>query len=235
MKRKTPDNCHGVIMMETLLVLPVYIVVLSGLFWLGEVSLTRLALTHGERLLLWQTGNRNGGSEVPASEVFRFLQSSSAQNKLGVVGSYSGFEGTSAQDKTAAAGWGRILSMYATVDLTRSAWSFGSSDFIVGSFFSGIRKNAVSQNLQVLARSKEENGKDTSLPSMVLFRRGDGKRKSDLDSSSPKKSSWSENTRWNQIYLGSWGDFIKEPQSQGNPSSAVISYSRDNSYVDWSE
>ena len=59
--------------METLLALPIYVVTLVSVFWLGEMALARLVLTSGERLSLWEHSNRHSNSTLTSRDVFFFL------------------------------------------------------------------------------------------------------------------------------------------------------------------
>jgi len=52
------DKEAGTILLETLLVLPIYMVLLGGIFWIGELAFTRHTLLSADRLAAWSMGNR---------------------------------------------------------------------------------------------------------------------------------------------------------------------------------
>ncbi len=52
------DNNRGSILMETVLVIPLYLVVLSGIFWVGDLALLRSKSTFFDRFAAWSSGNR---------------------------------------------------------------------------------------------------------------------------------------------------------------------------------
>ena len=64
---------RGVVMMETILTLPIYLIMLAGLFWLGELCLARMAFSQGENLRLWENGLRHPFSPVAERDLFYFL------------------------------------------------------------------------------------------------------------------------------------------------------------------
>ena len=55
---KVFDKDRGSILMETVLVIPLYLVVLSGIFWVGDLALLRSKSTFFDRFAAWSSGNR---------------------------------------------------------------------------------------------------------------------------------------------------------------------------------
>ena len=106
--------------METLLMLPVYLIMLSGIFWLGELCLARLAFTEGENLRLWEAGLRHPFTSVPERTLFSFLPSTG--NNQMITGSSSfNFTRTSPAQ---TGGWGVGIAGSASMLTRRSDWSW---------------------------------------------------------------------------------------------------------------
>lgn len=55
----TNNRRGGSILMETLLVLPLFMVVLGGMFWIGDIKLARQKLMMADRYAAWNAGNRH--------------------------------------------------------------------------------------------------------------------------------------------------------------------------------
>ena len=66
---------RGSVLMETILVIPLYIAFLSGIFMLGDLALGRSRLNAGDRFAVWLAGNRHlnrddGAVKSAASQAF---------------------------------------------------------------------------------------------------------------------------------------------------------------------
>ena len=66
---------RGSVLMETILVIPLYIAFLSGIFMLGDLELGRNRLSAGDRFAVWLAGNRHlnkddGAVKSAASKAF---------------------------------------------------------------------------------------------------------------------------------------------------------------------
>ena len=66
---------RGSVLMETILVIPLYIAFLSGIFMLGDLALGRSRLNAGDRFAVWLAGNRHlnkddGAVKSAASKAF---------------------------------------------------------------------------------------------------------------------------------------------------------------------
>jgi hypothetical protein len=53
----------GSILLETLLVLPLYLVALGGMLWIGDIKLARQKLVVSDRYAAWNAGNRHRSSK----------------------------------------------------------------------------------------------------------------------------------------------------------------------------
>ena len=61
--------------METVIAIPLFLVLIGGLFWLGELTLARHRLTASDRFAAWNIGNRHlegAGSIQPDLEEHMF-------------------------------------------------------------------------------------------------------------------------------------------------------------------
>ena len=222
-------NDHGVIMLETLITLPVYLVMLAGLFWLGELCLARLTLTGAERLRLWERGNRNDPTDTAERTIFKFLASGTAVPPDLVTGE-SGFAHTFSPS-TAANNWGSRISGYATIGTRRSTWSWGIADFVGKKLWSSVGDAPGGIKLAMKARV---TAAEKSQPSMMLFRSGNDDRRGDLIQSinSPWRSNWDNSVGWNAVYLGNWDNFIVP---RGGGATRIKQYNRNSYYLAWSK
>lgn len=59
---------RGSVLMETILVIPVYIAFFSGIFLLGDLELGRNRLTAGDRFAVWLAGNRHKETDDGAAK-----------------------------------------------------------------------------------------------------------------------------------------------------------------------
>lgn len=59
-------NQCGSVLMETVLVLPLYLAFFSGVFLIGDLILIRAKLTAGDRVAAWSYGNRNSPMQAGA-------------------------------------------------------------------------------------------------------------------------------------------------------------------------
>ncbi|MEG1979557.1 MAG: hypothetical protein RR060_02470 [Victivallaceae bacterium] len=200
--------------METLLVLPLYLIMIAGLFYLGELCLIRLTLTGGEQLRLWEQGNRYGLTPTANKEIFWFLPYQS--NTFSATGAVNNFK-DSYNSSPAANGWGKIQNGYSNINHLRSEWSNG----VVNFFMNDFGDNSDTTNTTIRSRVKT-NGQPQ--PSTALFKINSNNR--------VEKAPYQNNNEWHAIYSSSWGDFIK-PANVGNIY-VFREYERNNIYVKWS-
>ena len=206
---KLLKNNSGVIMMETLITLPVYLLILAGLFWLGEGSLVRLTLIDGENYTLWAKGNRHESDDVSRSQLFWFLDPD------GDITAQAAVKSENFSMSKAAFGWGEINTGSLTGKIKRSNWSWGVSDSI---------KDLQPEPAETPGKSYSDSSAQGGNV-MILSRRDDDTRTGD--------GSYNGKVLWYDIALGSWGSFIR-PTSSGN-AAAISEYKRNESYEDWSD
>ena len=118
--RKNISGEKGAVMLETVVVLPFYLILLAGLFWLGELCMTGLSFTSGENLRLWEEGFRH--SHTPAAErsLFPFLSGGNADAMVSGGSSFSFRRSGEVQTGT----WGSVVTGKSSMKLRRSGWSY---------------------------------------------------------------------------------------------------------------
>ena len=196
-------------MMETLITLPIYIVFLSGLFWLGDTSISRLALIDGENFTLWNNANRHGTPAGPY--LFWFLDTEGEATAKAGIKSTVGLRPSSESNS-----WGGITQGHIEGSIKRSGWSWGAAES-VRAYYSETETAEPSGKdyLDLLAKGGNV---------MILSRRGDGGRSGN--------TSYVDSTDWHGIALGNWREFIVPTSDR--PSSRISTYYRNASYIGWS-
>lgn len=59
-KQKVPDQPRaGAVLLETLLALPLFIVLIGGMMWIGDLSAAKQKMVLADRYLVWNLGNRH--------------------------------------------------------------------------------------------------------------------------------------------------------------------------------
>lgn len=135
---------RGTVMLETVLTLPVYLIMLAGLFWLGELCVARLAFTSGENLRLWEQGLRHPFTPVPERSVFSFLPTLSSTDQLVTGSGNFNFSRTSPPQ---TGGWGIGIAGTASMLTRRSDWSWAVNQGALNAL--GSQMNVSQTNLPV--------------------------------------------------------------------------------------
>ena len=114
----TNKGSRGSILLETLLVLPLYLVVLGGMFWIGDIKLARQKLVAADRYAAWNAGNRHrldkGGIENEMQTAF-FLEAEVGDQDL-VATVYEGGLST---------GWSAPVGSTAVLRMRMPEWTRG--------------------------------------------------------------------------------------------------------------
>lgn len=64
----------GTVLMETVIVIPLYMILLGGIFWIGDLIVTRQQLVVAERYVAWNTGLRyNDKGKTDAETIHRLF------------------------------------------------------------------------------------------------------------------------------------------------------------------
>ena len=226
---------RGAVMMETIITLPVYLFMIAGLFWLGDLCLARLALINGESVRVWENGNRhssaliapfNTAANVDAPAFFWFMPNNSNGGEVVTGASNFNFSLT-ANDTGAAFGWGQIKGGRASLDTKRSAWSLGIAAFLSRNYYDELSQPSADllgdRRLPMLSRTDNAGNQ---LNFFLHSRRDGGGRSNRADA-------FYTNQIWQNIYLGNWGGYISP--LAGGTLNPVATYPRNiTRYLSWS-
>lgn len=216
-------NTRGVIMMETILTLPIYIILLAGVFYLGELGISRLSLTHGERLRLWESGLRHTDNSVAVNDVFYF---SFAGNPMFIqITGFSPVSDFSAENTSD--GWGQTRTGKARANTQRSFWSWGANVSAENATSYGSSTTPPRNTLQMSSRDRNSIGNWSNV--QLLSRASSERRKNNDDE-------FYEDNEWQDIYLERWDILNIAPQQEGELKSIPVynSGTRYDKYVGWS-
>lgn len=226
--------CSGVIMMETILVLPIYIVLLFGVFWLGESCLARLVLTNGESLRLWENSSRHRLTQILERDIFWEFPVISDSIAVSGTGSFNFSRTADANTR-----WGQMVVGRAAGILRRSVWSHAADSS--AKYLWGISP-AENNDEPMVARGTVED----PLNAHLLSRRNYAGR-SDIYSSLSRAG---DGDVWETEYISPWRlprdddnskNFDVVPESglkTGETISSIGPYnggSRNDNYVAWSQ
>lgn len=243
-------DTKGSVLMETLLVLPVYLIALSGVFWIGELALARLTLVQAEQTKIWERSYR-----AAFTKMADFIRAESSSNvnqdrdaffwfhpqNTGGTGAFSDVNGfitavteNLSVDSSQANSWGRVTTGNVTARMGRSVWSWAISSFFTNDYFDEVENPAEHDALlgrtpSLLVARPDSN--DNPKNSLFLSRGASTNRDGSIHQTAGK---------WNAIYLGSWNfsgsGYAAEiqPVSQGTPNNIDAYGARDSYYNQWS-
>jgi len=210
-------RCRGSILMETVLVIPLYLAFLSGVFWVGDLILIRSKLTVSDRVAAWGHGNRH--QEMSSGDSKSFLKDRFFNDQA--VGSNQQVHEVNVDRQTYGL-WTRLERAAVALAASPPPWTDGwrrasMSFFAVDSHIDPVtfhsREIADPFMHQVLMRNKND------------FR----------ENSTPQ--SLAENISWyTQVYRDAWPEWADPNSSSAlGGVSPCLQYQRFNSYVQWSE
>ena len=212
-------NDAGVIMMETILSLPIYIILLACVFYLGELCLSRLTLTHGERLRLWESGLRHTDNSVAVNDIFYFSLPGNTFIGITALTPVTDF-----RSETSSNGWGEIRTGRASVNTRRSLWSWGANVSAQNATSYGSSTTPPRNTLQMSSRDRNSIG---NWSNVQLFSRTTSTGRANLYFNDDVRDA----TEWLAIYRGQWGSI----GPTGQTGSSVDLYDRtDTFYLNWS-
>ena len=208
---------RGSILMETVLVIPLYLVILSGIFWVGDLALLRSKSTFFDRFAAWSSGNRF--SQASQSGIKSDLE----QNFL--LASHVGDQQVDKvrTAKNSASSWAAVAGGATTVSVKPPVWTQGWRR--AGA---AMMEANVSELQRTSFRSREI---DAEYLHSTLMRTGDTFR----DKATPR--SLGEQMTWmSRVYMGPWPTTwtreVSSPVTGGKP---CLNYDRHAMYVLWSE
>ena len=80
-------------MMETILVLPLYMILLGGILWIGDLMVARQSLVMADRYVAWSYGSRHNPGMFDSGTVHaRFFEDSSVKTVTGTPTSHEDFD-----------------------------------------------------------------------------------------------------------------------------------------------
>ena len=204
--------------METVLVIPLYLVILSGIFWVGDLALLRSKSTFFDRFSAWSSGNRH--DESSSSDLQNVLK----QNFLNAskVGDQQVDE-IRLKSKSSGQAWSSIAGASARVSIEPPVWTQGWRK--VGLIM--MEKEAA----ELKKTSFQSREIDSGWMHQVIMRTSDQYR----DKVKPKDLA--EKMEWlTRVYDSPWPDsWTKENNPSVSGGSPCMKYERHNKYVDWSE
>lgn len=215
---KFMKNRKGSILMETVLVIPLYLAFLSGVFWVGDLILIRIKLTASDRVSAWSHGNRH--NEMDAGSLKGFIKDKFFNSEA--VGDNQQVSGIDLQRQPYGQ-WNRKIMATANLRVSPPPWTDGWRRSAMA-FFAGD-DSAVPP---VQMKSREVNQAfmhENLMRAKNTFR----------EDSTPK--SFAETMSWyNQVYMDAWPEWAKPNNSEGvGGVSPCMEYTRFGSFVTWSE
>jgi len=64
----TQHSTRGAILLETLIVMPVYLILIGGIMWVGDLMLAKQQAIIGDRYGAWNLGNMHRGGSAPVGD-----------------------------------------------------------------------------------------------------------------------------------------------------------------------
>ena len=215
-------NTRGVVMMESILTLPIYIILLACVFYLGELCLSRLSLTHGERLRLWESGLRHTDNSVAVNDIFYFSLPGNTFIGITALSPVTNF-----RSEPSSNGWGEIRTGKASINTRRSLWSWEANVSAENTTSYGSSTTPPRNTLQMSSRDRNSIG---NWSNVQLLSRASSERRENND------DEFYEDNDWQDIYLERWDILNIAPQQEGELKSIPVynSGTRYDKYVGWS-
>lgn len=215
--RRSFHHVRGSILMETVLVIPLYLVVLSGIFWVGDLALLRSKSTFFDRFAAWSSGNRFANASQSG------IQSNLEQNFLQAsqVGDQKVDRVNTATRSSSV--WSAIAGGAATVSVEPPVWTQGWRRAGVT-----MMESDAAELQRTSLRSREV---EDSFLHRALMRTDDTYR----DKAKPR--ALAEKMEWlTRVYMAQWPtEWIKEMSPAVSGGKPCLNYDRHMMYVVWSE
>lgn len=214
--RKKHDG--GSILMETVLVIPLYLAFLSGIFWVGDLALLRSKSTFFDRFAAWGSGNRH---QVLSGNASKNLLSSFFLNP-GKVGQQK-IQGIATAQAPSGDTWSSIFGGTTVVSVVPPPWTDGWRRSA-----SAMLKSNGKPLPETFFRSRETNA--------PFMHRNIMRAKNDFREKSTPQS-LAERLEWlTRVYAASWPEEWTKAESPGvKDASACMKYERHKAFVQWSE
>ncbi len=210
-------NDRGSILMETVLVIPLYLVVLSGIFWVGDLALLRSKSTFFDRVAAWSSGNRFANasqSTIKSGLEQNFLQAAK-------VGDQHVEKVNTAKGSSSA--WSAIAGASTTVSIEPPVWT------------QGWRRVGVAMMETEVAELKKTSFRSREVEADYLHRTLMRTKDTYRDKAKPR--ALAEQMEWmSRVHMAQWPtEWTKEISSPSSGGKPCLSYDRYTMYVTWSE
>ena len=136
-RRKHIADDDGVVMMETVITLPLYLLLLFGLFVLGDYCMMRLKLNNNERVRHWESGLRHTGSQITASDLFMGFGS----EKSDMVGSVRDLSVGLNVSSPSSLSWSQVIASAWRINVSPSDWSANGSTSIINNLWTFLNRS----------------------------------------------------------------------------------------------
>lgn len=209
---------RGSILMETVLVIPLYLALLSGIFWTGDLALLRSKSTFFDRFAAWGSGNRH---EILSSGASRSL----------LNGHFLRFENVGQQS---------VDSIQTAESPSGNAWTFIAGAFTVVGIEPPVWTDAWRRSALTMLEADDSPLHRTSFRSREIdaafLHRNIMRVKNDFREKSTPQT-LAEKLEWlSKIYYSPWPDEWTERKSAAvSGTSACMKYERHDAFVQWSE
>ena len=170
MQRKYTSNEKGVVMMETIITLPLYLILLFGLFVLGDYCLMRLKLNNAERVRHWEMGLRYTFPSISENDLFTIF----ASDDSGMVGSSRGLAVANRNVTSSSLSWGQKIVSAWRVGVAPSKWAADGSTSIINNLWTFLNRSGDAYgsitDMSMYARSRVVGNNVTPIPTVTLSR-----------------------------------------------------------------
>ena len=224
------NNDKGVVMLETIITLPLYFILLFGLFVLGDYCLIRLKLNNSERVRHWKMGLRHPVSNIRDNDLFMIFGGDFPE----MVGTSRGLVAANRDITSSSLTWGQqVVSAWGTT-VAPSRWAADGSKFIINDLWAFLNRTdepyGSITNRFMYARTRSVNSNDVPIPTATISRLAINNR--------------------NATYQGNWFGIFSENYDPNGYAPIVLSDgneiiygaknvnrygNRNDAYVDWSE
>ena len=210
---------HGSILLETALVIPLYLALLSGIFWIGDLALLRSKSTFFDRFAAWSSGTRHfplnaGNSKNILEGMFLKPENVGAQR----------IENIRNSQKPGADNWSAIRGSAATVSIEPPAWTVGwrkAALTMMETRNSELRKTSFHSREMDASKEMHRN----------LMRAENQYREKVTPQTLAEKMEWVS-----KIYYSPWPtEWTEEKSSSIQDFSPCMKYERHKAFVQWSE
>lgn len=149
----------GSVLMETVVALPLYFILLGGIFWIGDLTLTRQKAVIADRYVAWNGANAHGGTQAGSDMTSQIAEKMYAAS-TGVNVNTCSFQ------KNPLNHWGGVGYGAVGVNVAMPIWTKGmfAMQLVHG------EQTAMTDNVNLAGRINQEQNVMTSLWHSVIMR-----------------------------------------------------------------